>query len=130
MGAGAADVLKVLGLLGIELAEHPLDEDVREADDRVQRRAQLVRHVREELGLVPVRDLELRRLLLDLLDQAHVLDRDRGLPRERLDELDLAIREWSYFDPDQDEHTEHLVATKQRDAETGASAEPDHALRI
>ena len=34
-------------------------QHLREADDRVQRRAQLVRHVRQELALVPARGLEL-----------------------------------------------------------------------
>ena len=48
-----------------------------EADDRVERRAQLVRHVREELALEPVRfldaavlQLELDRAPADLLDAA------------------------------------------------------------
>ena len=41
------------------VAEHLLAQHLREADDGVQRRAQLVRHVREELALVPARRLEL-----------------------------------------------------------------------
>ena len=43
----------------VDLAEEPLAQHLREADDRVQRRAQLVRHVREELALVPARRLQL-----------------------------------------------------------------------
>ena len=39
-----------------------LQQHLGEADDRVERRAQLVRHVGEELGLVLVGDLELRLL--------------------------------------------------------------------
>ena len=42
--------LQVLVLLVVELAEHPLEQHLGEADDRVERRAQLVRHVGEELA--------------------------------------------------------------------------------
>ena len=60
------DVVEVLLLLLVQLAEEPLAQHLREADDRVQRRPQLVRHVREELGLVPARGLELAALLVEL----------------------------------------------------------------
>src|SRR2546425_657059 len=53
------DVLKILFLFGVEFAEHPLEEDLREADDRVERGPQLVRHIRQELRLVAARSLEL-----------------------------------------------------------------------
>ena len=43
----------------LTVAEQLLAQQLREADDRVQRRPQLVRHVREELALVPARRLEL-----------------------------------------------------------------------
>ena len=59
MLTGAEDVVQVLGLLLVELAEHLLAEHLREADDGVQRRAQLVRHVGQELRLVAARGLEL-----------------------------------------------------------------------
>ena len=55
-------------LLLVDLAEHPLAEHLREADDRVQRRPQLVRHVRQELRLVPARGLELAALLVQLAE--------------------------------------------------------------
>ena len=48
--AGRVDVLQVVVLLLVELAEHPLEQHFGEADDRVERRAQLVRHVGEELA--------------------------------------------------------------------------------
>jgi len=50
-----------------------------------------VRHRRQELALVPARYLELLALVLDLLEELDVLDRDRGLVRESLDKLDLAL---------------------------------------
>src|SRR3989449_6340813 len=53
------DVLKILFLFGVEFAEHPLEEDLREADDRVERGPQLVRHIRQELRLVAARRREL-----------------------------------------------------------------------
>src|SRR5256885_10139324 len=43
-----ADVPDVIGLLRVQVPEHLLAEHIREADDRVQRRAQLVAHVRED----------------------------------------------------------------------------------
>src|SRR5438128_10703640 len=93
MPARSEDVAQVVLLLVVELAEHPLEEDLGEPDDGVERRAQLVAHVREELALVPARDLELAALLLDFVEQTYVLDRDRRLVRERLDEFDLAFVE-------------------------------------
>src|SRR2546428_9052293 len=93
MPARSEDVAQVVLLLVVELAEHPLEEDLGEPDDGVERRAQLVAHVREELALVPARDLELAALLLDLVEEPDVLDRDRGLIGEGLDDLDLAVRE-------------------------------------
>src|SRR5438445_365190 len=60
---GRADVPDVVRLLFVELAEHPLLQDVGETDDRVQRCAELVRHLREEFALVPARSLNLARRL-------------------------------------------------------------------
>ena len=52
--------------------------------NRVQRRAQLVRHAGEEFRLVAVGDFELAALVLDLVEEAHVLDRDHRLVGEGL----------------------------------------------
>ena len=52
------DVAEIFRLLLVRIAEHPLQEHVREADDCVERRAQLVRHAREKLGLVLARHRE------------------------------------------------------------------------
>ena len=79
---GVEDVLHVLGLAVVELAEHPLQQHLREADDRVERRAELVRHAREEVGLVLARRGELAALQLELLVQPRVGQRDRRLARE------------------------------------------------
>jgi hypothetical protein len=71
------NVLEVLLLLLIELAEHTFRQDLGEADDGVERRPQLMGHVGEELGLVLAGDLELATLLLDLAEETRVLDGDR-----------------------------------------------------
>ena len=61
-------------VLALEIAG-VLQQHLGDADDRVERRAQLVAHVGEELRLVLARDLELPALLLDLAEQPRVLDR-------------------------------------------------------
>ena len=91
--ARRVDVLEVVVLLLVQLAEHALEQHLGEADDRVQRRAQLVRHVGEELGLVLVGDLELAALVLDLVEQPRVLDRDHRLVGEGLEQRDVLVGE-------------------------------------
>jgi len=56
---GIENVVDVAELLLVQLAERLQLQELREADDRVQRRAQLVRHVGHELGLVAADSLEL-----------------------------------------------------------------------
>ena len=81
------DVVQVLVLLLVHLAEQLLLQHLRKADDRVQRRPQLVRHVREELALVLARDFELPRLFCELFE------RDLQLLRPLLDLLlELGMR--------------------------------------
>ena len=73
MVGGGEDVVQVLVLLLVDGAEQLLLEHLREADDRVEGRAQLVRHVGQEVGLVLGHDLErlraLGHLALQALDQ-------------------------------------------------------------
>ena len=63
---GAEDVVEVLLLPLVQLAEHPLGQHLGEADDGVQRRPQLVGHVGQELALVLACLLQLAALLFDL----------------------------------------------------------------
>ena len=53
------DVIEVLRLLLVHRADHLVLQHLREADDRVERRPQLVGHVGQELRLVLTRRLEL-----------------------------------------------------------------------
>ena len=59
-----------------------LPQHLGDADDGVERRAQLVAHVGEELRLVLARLGELAALVLDFVEQPHVLDRDHRLVGE------------------------------------------------
>ena len=54
------------------------------AENGVERRAQLVAHVGKELRLVLARDFKLAALVLDFVEQAHILDGDHRLIGERL----------------------------------------------
>src|SRR5207237_897646 len=72
---------------GRELA---VSHHVGPADDRVERRAQLVRERREEDVLAPVRLLEELTPLLRRLVETRVVDRDRGPVRETGRERDVA----------------------------------------
>ena len=77
-------LLQRLGILPQHLAD---------ADDGVERRAQLVAHVGEELRLVLARLRKLAALVLDFVEQPHVLDRDHRLVGEGRDQLDLLVGE-------------------------------------
>ena len=82
--AGGVDLLQVgdevvcAEILGLFL------EHLAVADDGVQRRAQLVGHVGQELGLVAAASSSWRPFRLDLLEQSRVLDRQPGLAGEGL----------------------------------------------
>ena len=62
--ARAVDRLRELQLLGRQVAPAVLAQQLREDQRAVQRRAQLVRHVREEFGFVAARALQFRGTLL------------------------------------------------------------------
>ena len=65
VGAGAVDGAGELDLLGREVALGVLGELLAQDQDRVERRAQLVAHVGQELRLVARGQRQLRRLLFD-----------------------------------------------------------------
>ena len=78
-----------------------LPQHLGDADDGVERRAQLVAHVGEELRLVLARICELAALVLDFVEQPHVLDRDHRLVGEGRDQLDLLVGERPHRAPHQ-----------------------------
>ena len=65
VGAGRVDVAGELDLLGGEVARRVLGELLAEDEDGIERRAQLVRHVRQELGLVLRGERQLGGLFLE-----------------------------------------------------------------
>ena len=97
MAAGAEDAVEGLGVLicrlGI-LAQHLAD-----ADDGVERRAQLMAHVGEKLRLMRACLSELAALVLDFVEQPHVLDCDQRLVGEGLQQCDLTFSECSNLMP-------------------------------
>src|SRR5262249_17433475 len=82
------NVAQILSLLVVDLAEHPLGEDFREAEDGIERRPQLVGHVGKELTLVLAGRFELATLVLDLAEEARVLDGQGGLGGEGAEQSD------------------------------------------
>src|SRR5262245_57642396 len=80
------------------------DHHFGQADDGVERRAQLVAHAGEELRLVLTGHLKLAVLVLDLVEQPHVLDRDYGLLGKGLNQLDLPARDRPHRGSAQHDH--------------------------
>src|SRR5262249_4094141 len=84
------------------------------ADDGVEWRPELVRHVGEELGLVTARDLELPALRLELPEEPRVLDRERGLTGESLEEIHHIVRELADRLPPDRQHAEDPLLGEER----------------
>ena len=117
MAAGVPDVAQVFLLPLVDLAEHALQQHFREADDRVQRCAQFMRHARQELRLVVARDLELAALRLELAVQPGVDDREGGLAGEGFEQLDHVGRVVAGAASADHQHADHLVADDHRHGE-------------
>ena len=73
-------------------ARRVFDHHLGQPDDGVERRAQFVAHAGDELRLVLARQLKLAALVLDFIEQPHVLDGDRSLVSERRYQLDLLLQ--------------------------------------
>src|SRR5215469_9315154 len=93
------------------------DHHFGQPDDGIERRAQLVAHAGDELRLVLVRLCELATLVLDFVEQPHVLDRDRRLVREGRDQLDLLVGERLNGAARQDQHAGRSALAQHRHAE-------------
>ena len=101
--AGAVHALERLGGFFRAEARRVGDHHLGQADDGVERRAQLVAHAGDELRLV--------------LARPHVLDRDRRLVREGRDQLDLLVGEWLNGAACQDQHAGRSALAQHRHAE-------------
>ena len=93
MAAVALDPLEHGQRLLRRLAVDAVEDQLGVADDGVERGAQLVAHVGEELRLVLARLRKLAARFLDFVEQPHVLDRDHRLVGEGGYQLDLLVGE-------------------------------------
>jgi hypothetical protein len=117
--AGRVDLSEIVGeLLGSEIGGVLL-EHLAVADDRVERRAQLVRHVGQELRLVAVGGLELAALVLDLPEQPRVLDGQRRLAGEGLEDIDDLRGKFAGRLLGDGEAADEVILTQQRNAQEG-----------
>ena len=97
----------------VHLPEHTLREHLREAEDRVQRRPELVGHVGQELRLVAARGLELLALVRDLAEESGVLDGESGLGGERAEQPDDLWCELARYLARDGQDPDDLVLTEQ-----------------
>ena len=116
------------------LAKEFFLQDFGEADDGVERGAQLVRHVGEELRLVAVGGFDLAALFLDLAKQPGVLDRQDGLGGEGFQKLDdFGAKLAGGFSP-YHQAADDAVFAQQGNSQAGAKAEAlqqlAHARRV
>ena len=127
---GIQDVLHVVGLTLVELTEHPLEQHLGEADHRVERGAQLVRHAREEVGLVLAGRGELAALQLELLVQARVGQRDRRLAGEGGEHVAGLVAEGAGGQPPHDERPHDPVGPHERDHHERAPAGVEQQAQV
>ena len=96
-----SEQMLTVGLKAFEYAKHLLGwltvSAVRHqfgiAQDGIERRAQLMAHIGEQLRFVLACDFKLAALVLDFVEQSHVLYGDHGLVGEGGDKLDLPVSE-------------------------------------
>src|SRR5215831_2668268 len=87
------NLLEILLLKISNLPAGSPQNDTGKADDRIQRRAQLMTDIGEKLRFVTVGGLELFVLVLDFLEQTNIFNSDHRLVGESLKEGDLFVRE-------------------------------------
>ena len=112
--AGVADVAEVVLLPFVQVAEHPLQQDLGEPDHRVQRGAQLVRHARQELRLVLAGDGQLETLAGQLLVEPGIGQGDGGLAGERRQQVAHLVVEDARLPAPHHERPDHPVGAAQR----------------
>jgi hypothetical protein len=106
----------LLGWLTVSAVRHQFGI----AQDGVERGAQLMAHIGEELRLVLARLFELSALVLDFVKQPHILDRNRGLVGKCRDQFYLLVGEWLYFRPRQTQDADWNAFAQHWDAEDRA----------
>src|SRR5262245_3106080 len=117
MPAVALDAIKHGARLLRHIAIDAIEDQPGIAQDGVERLAQLVAHVGQELRLVLARLCKLAALVLDFVEETHVLDRNKGLIGERADQLDLLVTEWLWRISRDCHHPYGISLSQKRDAE-------------
>jgi hypothetical protein len=105
--AGGVDLLEVGDERLLAEVSRFLLQHLAVADDGVERCPELVRHARQELGLVPVRHVELP-------EEARVLDGQRGLGGERLEQAHHLRFKAARHRPQDDEAAQHAPFPQER----------------
>src|SRR6266568_1305823 len=114
----------LLGWLAVRAVNHQFGI----AEDRVERRAQLVAHIGEELRLVLARLFKLPAFVLNLAEQAHVLDGNHGLVCECRRQLYLLVGEWTHLRSFQHKHTDWGAFAQQWNSEHRPKIKPPRSL--
>src|SRR5262249_46820910 len=125
-----------VGLKPLEYAEHFLgwlavsavSHQFGIAEDGVERRAQLMAHIGEELRLVLARNFQLTALVLDFAKQSTVLDIYPRLVSEGCHQVDLLVGEGTNGLAHQDDSTDRMVFAQERYAKD--RAKPDLLLHF
>ncbi len=115
MPAVGLDAVQHLAHAGRHRSVDLVDDEFGIAEDRVQGRAQLMAHIGEELGFVLARHRQLAAFLLDLAEQAGILDRDHALRGEGRQQLDGGGREFAGRAPPHHKRAHLAVRPQQRD---------------
>src|SRR6185312_9067361 len=96
--------------LAIDVVEHQFGI----AKDGVERRAQLMADISEELRFVLARDFELAALLVDLGEEAGIVDGERRLRRKGLEQLDNGRGKGAGCAAPDDKRADDTIAAKER----------------
>ena len=112
------DQLEHVALASEQIAPVAATELCRVLDDDVEDRLKIERGSTDRLQDVGGRGLLLESFFR-LVEEAHVLDRDGGLARERLEDLDLTRAEQRDVEPAHDDDPFDLRVAHDRDAEEG-----------
>src|SRR5262245_45355659 len=106
------------------IAVNLIENELGVTKDGVERSAQLVAHIREELRLVFARNFQLAALFLEFTEQPSVLNGKNRLRPEGLQQIDRAFRKLAGLLAPHHQRADDPIGAKQRDgqmcAETSA----------
>src|SRR5262249_41986545 len=122
VGASAMHALQRLLRLFRAEACRIFDHHLGQSDDGIERRAQLVAHAGDELRLVLAGKPQLAALVLDFVEQPHVLDGNHSLIGEGGGKLDLSLGEWAHHPAHQHDDANRNSFAQQGNTEHGTNA--------